>query len=433
MRTFIIETLFDGAQWLHDAVISVDDLGHVVDLSSDARAEWGSELHRIGGTVVPAQVNLHSHAFQREMAGRAEVRGPDVRDSFWTWRQSMYQLAGQLEPDGLCDGATRLYRQLRARGFGSVVEFHYVHHRPDGAPYAAPSAMADALIRAAEDAGIVLTLLPVLYQRRGFLGDAPLPEQARFCLSTDAYLRALEDLQSKLRGSRHRVGVAFHSLRAVSLEAIRSVLAFRQSWDPESPVHIHVAEQEAEVEQCLDAHGARPIQLLAAEVDLDPRWCLVHATHATPDELRSVASSGAVVGLCPSTEANLGDGLFDLPDFLEAGGRWGIGTDSHVTLCPFEELRWLEYGQRLATKARLVVDGPTRHVGTNLWMRALDGGRRAAGHPPGGLVPGAPADWVILPEELDGVPLENRLDVAIFGRDRLQLETWVGGQPPSSA
>jgi formimidoylglutamate deiminase len=419
------EALFDGVQWRRDVVVEVDDAGIIAGIGGD---DVGAT--DVPGTAVPALPNLHSHAFQRAMAGRAEQRSPLGADSFWTWRDRMYRAVRHLDPDRLRAVATELYRELAARGFGSVAEFHYVHHRADGRPYESPWAMTDALVAAADQAGVRLCLLPVLYQRGGFRAPEPSTAQRPFVLNTAAYLELLEGLWERHAGGPHRVGIAFHSLRAVSLDAIQAVLAHRGARDPEAPVHIHVAEQPREVEECLAVHGRRPVELLLKEVDVDPHWCLVHATHATPDELQGVAERGAVAGLCPTTEANLGDGWFDLPTYLEAGGLFGVGTDSHVSVCPFEELRWLEYGQRLRTGRRHVVDGPTSHVGTNLWAHALVGGARALGLSVGRIAPGYAADWMVLdPGGVGGVPVAERLDVATFGRNAPAVATWSAGVP----
>lgn len=412
---------------MHGVAVTVDDQGRIARVEADG----ASGGRRIRGTVVPAMSNLHGHAFQRAFAGRAERRGPDPRDSFWTWREQMYGAARSVEPATLRGTAAALYRDLRAAGFSTVVEFHYLHHRPDGRPYDDRLAMARALVAAADEAGVRLCLLPVLYQRAGFFSEEPRPEMARFVLSTEAYLEMLNQLQASLQATPHRVGIAFHSLRAVGLEAMERVLEHRASWDPEAPVHIHVAEQPLEVEECRRAHGARPVELLTSRFDVGDRWCLVHATHAEPDELRGLAPRGAVVGLCPITEANLGDGLFDLDSFLVAGGRFGVGTDAHVASSPFEELRWLEYGQRLRTGRRNVVDQPTPHVGTNLWLRALDGGARAAGVSVGRIEPGYFADWLVYDDpQLSALPVEERLDALIFAPWAPAPVTWVGGRPP---
>lgn len=298
--------------------------------------------------TLPGIANLHSHAFQRAMAGLAE-RQESEADSFWSWREWMYRFAGILSPDDVRVIARQLYVEMLEAGYTRVCEFHYLHHDLDGRTYAPTTAMADAIIEAAAETGIRLTLLPVLYQRGGFDGRALSARQQRFGHDTGAYLRLVETLRAR-ESSMLRVGIAFHSLRAVEVPVMREVLAaFPQ---PDLPVHIHIAEQQAEVADCLATHGRRPVAFLLDELPVDARWCLVHATHVDASELRGIARSRAVVALCPSTEGNLGDGLFPLRAFLAAGGRYGIGSDSHVSVSPVEELRWLEYGQRLMAQKR---------------------------------------------------------------------------------
>jgi formimidoylglutamate deiminase len=379
--------------------------------------------------ALPGMPNLHSHAFQRAMAGLAERRGPGD-DSFWTWRETMYAFASRVGPDALQAIAAQLYVEMLKAGYTHVCEFHYLHNAPDGRPYADPAAMSHAIIEAAREAGIGLTLLPVLYMTGGFDGRALSDRQKRFGLSLDAYLGLLEALTA-LESDRMRVGIALHSLRAVPEAAMREVLTaasvfsalrpeegaaegparvrpepdmdrssrpssqpFSQRESGATPIHIHIAEQIGEVQDCLGMRGARPVQWLFDHADVDQRWCLVHATHLDDTEMRAIAASGAVAGLCPTTEANLGDGLFPLANYLDARGALGIGSDSHISVSPVEELRWLEYGQRLATRRRniaaRVLDAS---VGEVLWGAALQGGRRAAGIADDD---GAGADFIVL-------------------------------------
>jgi formimidoylglutamate deiminase len=365
--------------------------------------------------ALPGMPNLHSHAFQRAMAGLAERRGPGD-DSFWTWREAMYGFASRIGPDDLRVIATQLYVEMLKAGYTHVCEFHYLHNAPDGRPYADPAAMSKAIIEAARDAGIGLTLLPVLYMTGGFDGRPLSERQRRFGLSLDAYLLLLESLAA-LESPGLRVGVALHSLRAVPEAAMREVLA--------SPlaagrvVHIHVAEQIGEVQDCLGIRGARPVQWLFDHADVDAHWCLVHATHLDDAEMRAIARSGAVAGLCPTTEANLGDGLFPLAGYLDADGVLGIGSDSHISVSPVEELRWLEYGQRLVARRRNIAARTSGDsVGEMLWTAAFRGGRRAAGLPPD--VPGE--DLIVLD---DGSPLLAARDE----RDVLDSFLFAGNVP----
>lgn len=326
-------------------------------------------------TILPGIPNTHSHAFQRAMAGLAE-RQRDPADSFWTWRELMYRFAGRIDPETQYAIAAQLYAEMLASGYTSVCEFHYLHHQPDGRPYADPAAMSQAIIAAARDTGIRLTLLPVLYMSGGFDGRALSERQQRFGHSVDDYLALLAQLRA-LQDDTLRVGVALHSLRAVPEHALSEVLA--AIGDQLLPIHIHIAEQQAEVDECLAIRGARPVQWLLEHAAVDARWTLVHATHLTPGEVSAIAAAQAVVALCPTTEANLGDGLFPLRDFLAQDGRIGIGSDSNVSVSPVEELRWLEYGQRLALRQRNIGVSPTQSsTGRNLFERCVAGGLQSS-------------------------------------------------------
>jgi formimidoylglutamate deiminase len=306
--------------------------------------------------------NLHSHAFQRAMAGMAE-RQTDPGDSFWTWRETMYRMAGRFDPDTLHAVASQLYAEMLEAGYTTVCEFHYLHHAPDGRPYADPAAMSLALVRAARDTGIRLTLLPVLYMTGGFDGRPLGERQRRFGHDVDAFLALLGALRTD-EDAALRVGCALHSLRAVPPDAMAAVLA---ALPRDLPMHIHIAEQLGEVQDCLALRGARPVEWLLGNADVDARWTLVHATHLERGEVDGIARSGATVAICPTTEANLGDGLFPLRPYLDAGGAIGIGSDSQVSVSPVEELRWLEYGQRLATHHRnIVVRAGSTSVGETL-------------------------------------------------------------------
>jgi len=390
---------FAPAAWLPDgwagAVrIAVGRDGLIAAVTPYGAAD-GAE--RLGGPVVPGMIDAHSHAFQRAMAGLAERAGP-AGDSFWSWRRIMYGFLARLGPADIEAIAAQLYVELLKHGYTTVVEFHYLHNDPKGARYENASELADRIVNAAGASGIGLTLLPVLYQASDFGGAAPTDGQRRFVLPTDDFLALVHTLQHRYRRDpKLRIGVAPHSLRAVTPDALRAVLAAVSGHDRAAPVHIHAAEQTREVEACLAWSGRRPIEWLLENAGVDQHWCLVHATHMTPAETAALAASGAVAGLCPTTEANLGDGLFALPGYLAAGGRIAIGSDSNVATSPVEELRWLEYGQRLTLRARNVAErAEGASTGAALYARALAGGAQAADQKVGAIAVGRRADLVVL-------------------------------------
>ncbi len=398
------------------------------------------------GPVLPGMVDAHSHAFQRAFVGLAE-RLTGGQDDFWAWRDRMYGLALRITPAQLQAVAAHLYHELLHGGYTQVCEFHYLHHAEDGQRYADPLALSEALAAAAADAGIGLTLLPALYQRAGFNQAALRTDQRRFATDVDTVLR----LRDGIRGwhaARVNAGVAIHSLRAAPADSIRALTTQLQG--DAAPIHIHAAEQTAEVQDCLAATGARPIEWLARELPLDARWQIVHATHVTPDEITAVAASGAGVVLCPGTEGNLGDGLPDLPRWLAAGVPLALGSDSQVTRAWPEELRWLEYGQRLALRQRNVaaaVDARAQPdcdtaTAASLYRRMLDGGRAAAGFGLWGLQPGARADLLVVDTQDDalrGLPDSHLLDglvLAAPARPFAQVMVagrWAGQRRPQAA
>ena len=386
-------------------------------------AGWRPDPPVGGRFVVPGMPNIHSHAFQRAMAGHAE-RQTRAEDSFWTWREVMYAFAARIGPEALRDIAAQLYAEMLCAGYTSVCEFHYLHHAPDGQPYDDPDAMSLALVEAARETGIRLTLLPVLYMTGGFDGRPLVQRQQRFRFGVDGYLDLLQRLRRHADDSL-RIGAAFHSLRAVPAGAMRTVLEALAGDD--CPLHIHIAEQVAEVDDCRAARGARPVEWLLAEMPVDARWTLVHATHVDAGEVDALARSGATVALCPTTEANLGDGLFPLRAWLDAGGSTGIGSDSHVSVSPVEELRWLEYGQRLATRRRNIAVGhPSGSVGETLFGTCLAGGLRACQQG------SADTDVLVLDAdaaELAGHGTDSVLDAWVFAGNRpLVREVHVAGR-----
>jgi formimidoylglutamate deiminase len=377
--------------WAQNVRLDVDDSGCLERITANGSDEGAQ---RLAGPVLPGMPNLHSHAFQRAMAGLAEVAA-NPNDSFWTWRDLMYRLVERLDPEQFEVIARQLYIEMLKCGYTSVAEFHYVHHDSRGQAYADPAELALRISKAAQDAGIGLTLLPVLYSHAGFGGQAPSEAQRRFIHSTDSYLSLIEGLRRALAGQpSQQLGLCFHSLRAVTPEQIAAVLDADRGT---CPIHIHIAEQQKEVSDCLAWSGRRPLQWLFERVAVDQRWCLVHATHADAQEVGSMACSGAVAGLCLTTEANLGDGIFPAVDYLAQGGRLGIGSDSHVSVSVAEELRWLEYGQRLRDQKRNRIyrrDQPM--IGRSLFDAAAGGGAQALGQPVGALAVGKRADLLVL-------------------------------------
>ena len=419
--------------WTKNVLLRWDDAGRLTQVACDARPL--QDVPHAQGPVVPGMPNLHSHAFQRAFAGLTELRGADAQDSFWSWRTLMYRFAAQLGPEQIEAIATWLYIEMLEAGYSSVCEFHYVHHQPDGQPYADDATLAHALLRAAQMAGIGFTLLPVLYQTSGFGAQAPGVGQQRFIRSTESMLRLLQTLQPSCDAQGARLGLAPHSLRAVPPAALRDALAGLDGIDPTAPIHIHIAEQMKEVDDCIAWSGQRPVAWLLDHAPVDARWCLVHATHMESNEVRRAAATGAVAGLCPSTEANLGDGLFDFVGWRRAGGAWGIGSDSHACVNAAEELMLLEYGQRLFARQRNVgADSAHCDVATALTLAALKGGAQAAGRPVAGLVKGQQADFIELDAQhvaLRGLPAASMLSAHVFAGHRTStLDTVrVGGAP----
>ncbi len=414
--------------WERDVLLAWDEGGTLTGVSPgtpDAAIPAGAARAEY---VLPGMPNLHSHAFQRAMGGLTERAG-DGPDSFWTWRELMYRFAARITPEQVEAIAAQLFAECLRHGYTSVCEFHYLQRDVDGRFYARPAETAERVAAAGAAAGIGLTLLPVLYSYSGF-GEQPLKdEQKRFRTDVDEVLGIVEALEA-LRGGQLEVGAAPHSLRAASARQVRELAA---ALPAARPLHIHIAEQQGEVRQSLDHSGQRPVAYLMEQVALDARWCLVHATHLDQAETAALAASGAIAGLCPTTEANLGDGLFPLEPYLAAGGRFGVGSDSHVSQSPVEELRWLEYGQRLAHQRRNVAALPGRRdVGQFLWQAALEGGAQASGRAVGALVAGRRADALVLDcahPNLAGVAADEVLGRFLFcGNDNLVRDVLAGGR-----
>lgn len=418
--------------WLPDGLarrvrIEVGEDGCIAAIERDLPTSAGAVQP---GLLVPGMPNLHSHAFQRAMAGSAEVAA-GARGSFWGWRELMYRLVERLTPADTAAIAAFVYAEMLEAGYTSVAEFHYLHHRPGGKRYAPVTRLADSLRAAAERAGIRQLLLPCLYQQGNF-GGVPLGEaQKRFGHRTEEFLRLVETLKAR-DTPLATTGIALHSLRAVSADAVHALAAFARGSARPLPVHIHVAEQQREVQECLVAHGRRPVEWLLESGQLGAHWCLVHATHVSASELAGMAASGVVVGLCPTTEANLGDGRFALDEFQAQGGRFGVGSDSQVSIDPREELRLAEYNLRLWREQRvLATDESAPHLGGALWSAAVRGGAQALGFGAAGLTVGAPADMVLIDTAracFAGVPEAALLDALVFAPRNAVIDTvWVGG------
>ena len=424
--------------WARDVRLEIAADGSLAGVAAGARPDGAP---RAAGPVLPGMPNLHSHAFQRAMAGLAERAGPGAgdgrggdEDSFWTWREVMYGFLGRLDPDRVGAIAAQLYVEMLKAGYTAVGEFHYLHHGPDGRPYDDPAEMSRRIVAAAAEAGIGLTHLPVLYGYGGFGGRPAGEGQRRFLNDPDRLLEIAAAIQKDHGGDQVRVGIAPHSLRAVTPESLRDGIAGISALAADAPIHLHIAEQEKEVRDCVAWCGRRPLEWLLGEVEVGPRWCLVHATHMTEAETAGLAASGAVAGLCPTTEANLGDGLFPAPAYLARQGAFGIGSDSHISVSPVEELRWLEYGQRLIARRRnvLAVERGAESVGAYLYKRALAGGAQALGRPIGRLAEGCRADLLVLDPEapvLAGADGDRLLDALVFaGNANPVRDVMVGGR-----
>lgn len=414
--------------WACNTAVAIAATGEIEAVDSDL-PEAPPDAEAVAGILVPGVPNCHSHAFQRAMAGLTETRQGE--DSFWSWRDVMYDLLRSIGPEELEVIATQLYIDMLRRGYTGVAEFHYLHHDRDGRPYADAAEMSRRIIRAARLAGIQLTLLPVLYCHSDFGGQPPGDGQRRFVHGVDDYLALFHGLAGEIAGMPGaRLGVAPHSLRAVTVEELAVLLS---GVGESVPVHIHIAEQEREVEACLAATGQRPIAWLLDRFEVSPRWCLVHATHMDAAETGALAASGAVAGLCPTTEANLGDGIFPAVDYLRQGGRLALGSDSQVCVDPAQELRLLEYGQRLIHRRRnLLASPPHSSTGESLLRGAWAGGALALGVDSGAIRPGSRADLLVLDEHhpvLVGRSGAALLDSWVFACDDTPVkDVMVGGE-----
>ncbi len=432
MTTFFATSALLPDGWSDNVLIEVDGEGWIIGVHP-GKTETPKGAEVLKGPVIPGMSNVHSHAFQRAMAGLTE-RATSKKDSFWSWRETMYRFLEHLEPKDVEAIAAQLFVEMLKSGYTTVGEFHYLHHQPGGTPYADRAEMSHAVIDAAVETGIAITHMPVLYQYGGFGAVPPVSGQRRFLNSVVEILDIVEALRKKHAGNPFvRIGFAHHSLRAVTPDTLKEATAAVRRIDPFIPIHIHAAEQMGEVDACLEWSQRRPIEWLLENVGLDQYWTVVHATHMTDAETQGLARSGAVVGLCPTTEANLGDGIFPLVKFLDHDGRFAIGSDSHISVSPVEELRWLEYGQRLVSKARTIVKTPEiTSVGAALWDKALSGGAQSMGRLSGRIEVGKRADLLVLDEGLPamaGKVRDHILDSMIFaGNDNPIKDVMVGGR-----
>ncbi|MGK0273204.1 MAG: formimidoylglutamate deiminase [Cocleimonas sp.] len=424
MKHYFFKKALIGDDWAENILIDVDDDGFIASLEADTACP--TDVNKLEGLVLPSVPNLHSHAFQRAMAGLAEVTG-DPNDSFWTWRQQMYAMVERLTAEQVGIIARYLYVDMLKGGYTQVAEFNYLHHEQSGTPYSNDD-MSKQLQNAASSVGIGQTLLPVLYTYSGFGQQLPSEAQKRFIQSTQQYLTQFTQLQDQC-SPLNSLGICFHSLRAVSKEQMQEVLSALPS---DIPIHIHISEQMKEVNDCIDWSGYRPVEYLYENFDVDKRWCLVHATHLNEKEVKSIARSEAVVGICPSTEANLGDGFFPAVEYLSKNGRWGIGSDSHVSVNVLEELRWFEYGQRLGKQKRNCLSSIEQpSVGQLLWTQAGRGGAQACGVSLGEIGVGYRADWLEIKDDewLVGLSNAQKLNRWLFSGEKNKINNvYVAGK-----
>ncbi|MGH1477339.1 MAG: formimidoylglutamate deiminase [Geminicoccales bacterium] len=411
--------------WQDNVRVTLDQEGKISAIQNDSDPQG----YRVG-VLLPAPVNAHSHAFQRAMAGLTENRGPEINDSFWTWRQAMFMFLSHLTPDQVEAIAAYVQMEMLEAGYASSVEFHYLHHDQHGRPYKNLAEMSERILTAAEQTGIGMTLLPVLYQQGGCDGRSLGAGQRRFGNDLDRFLRLFGDAKTALTHlpADAKIGVAAHSLRAVSREALMSLAAFSK----EMPIHLHLAEQEAEVDEVQTAYGRRPVEWLLDNVEIDKRWCLIHCTQMQPEETIELARTGAVAGLCPITESNLGDGVFDAVRWLGHDGRIAIGSDSHIRISLSEELRLLEYSQRLQHRSRAALATTEKSTGRRLFDAVNTGGAQSANRDAGRIEEGAWADLLALDDQavdLTGRHSDRLLDSYVFaGDDGMVTDVWSAGR-----
>lgn len=420
---FRFTSALTSSGWQKDVGVAVDQNGIIESVTVGAK---GGTL--ITGIAIPAVANVHSHAHQRLMVGLAERAGPRA-DSFWTWRETMYGFALKLSPDDLEAVAAQAYVEMVKAGFSCVGEFQYLHHQPDGSPYDEPAEMSLRCISAAEQAGIAITMLPTLYNYSGFGGQASNAGQRRFVNDAERFLEIHGTLKAVCGASPlRRLGISPHSLRAVTPELLKTVL---NGIADDAGVHIHVAEQSKEVDDCVAWSSKRPVEFLLDQFDVSSRWCAIHATHMTASETQRLAKSGAIAGLCPTTEANLGDGIFPADSFMKQGGTIAIGSDSQISISPAEDLRMLEYSQRLRDRTRnALASGAGASTGRSLLDAVLKGGAACLDQPMGAIAVGKRCDIAVLDEAhptMIGRAGDAALDTWIFSAGNAAVKDVIVG------
>jgi len=431
---YYVENILLSDGWVTNKTLTIED-----GLITAITAGKDDDAKTVIGNIIPGMVNCHSHAFQRAFAGFSE-QGSEGQDSFWTWRKTMYKFLAQLSHDNTQVIAKQLYVEMLKMGYTRVAEFHYLHHDINDKTYSNNpvdgklATMAQAIFKAAQSSGIGLTMLPVLYQYAGFGQQEPNEGQRRFINSTKQFNQLVSDCFALTKQySNTNIGIAPHSLRAVDKKAIIETVEHVRSLDNKAPIHIHIAEQQQEVDDCLQHYSKRPVQWLLDNIELDEHWCLIHATHINEQEQKGIIASKAIAGICPTTEANLGDGIFPTTNFLALGGTFAIGSDSHISVNPIEELRWLEYIQRLTKQQRAILASPaTASVGQNLWQKAAIGGAQSTNSNTGTLAIGKQADLLVLDETQTCLFANNNhylLDSVIFASQKNMIkDVMVNGQ-----
>jgi len=431
---YYVENILLSDGWVTNKTLTIED-----GLITAITAGKDDDAKTVIGNIIPGMVNCHSHAFQRAFAGFSE-QGSEGQDSFWTWRKTMYKFLAQLSHDNTQVIAKQLYVEMLKMGYTRVAEFHYLHHDINDNTYSNNpvdgklATMAQAIFKAAQSSGIGLTMLPVLYQYAGFSQQEPNEGQRRFINSTKQFNQLVSDCFALTKQySNTNIGIAPHSLRAVDKKAIIETVEHVRSLDNKAPIHIHIAEQQQEVDDCLQHYSKRPVQWLLDNIELDEHWCLIHATHINEQEQKGIIASKAIAGICPTTEANLGDGIFPTTNFLALGGTFAIGSDSHISVNPIEELRWLEYIQRLTKQQRAILASPaTASVGQNLWQKAAIGGAQSTNSNTGTLAIGKQADLLVLDETQTCLFANNNhylLDSVIFASQKNMIkDVMVNGQ-----